>query len=113
MDSTSIAEVCHEANRTYCKIIGDTVRPSWEELSAADKVSVIRGVELVLSHPGITPEESHDAWVKDKTMQGWSYGDVRDDAAKVHPNIRPYSEIPAEQKTKDALFASIVRALAG
>jgi hypothetical protein len=36
---------------------------------------------------------------------------VKDAEKKEHPCFRPYDELPAEQKIKDALFIAVVHAL--
>lgn len=33
--------------------------------------------------------------------QGWTYGPERDDASLHHPCLRPYSELPEEEKDYD------------
>ncbi len=42
---------------------------------------------------------------------GWRYGLKKDPAAKTHPCLVPYWQLPAEQRRKDGLFAAIVAAL--
>ena len=103
-----IAEFCHESNRAYCRIIGDTVRKPWNELSGAERMSLISGVNYYRENPMSKPDEQHDAWRKAKTALGWEYGAIRDDANKKHPCLVPYDELPREQKLKDELFRNNV-----
>ena len=43
----------------------------------------------------------HDSWAALRRSQGWSYGPVRDDAARKHPCLVPYDELPEEEKEFD------------
>ena len=36
----------------------------------------------------------HDVWAETRIAQGWSYGEKRDDAQKLHPCLVPYEELP-------------------
>ena len=61
---------------------------------------------------GDTPEQVHDAWMRDKIAAGWVHGPVRDVEKRQHPCIAPYASLPAPQRAKDALFLAVVRAMA-
>lgn len=108
-DVLAIARVCHEANRAYCTSIGDHSQVSWEEAPQWQKDSAVKGVELHLSGEA-SPEQSHQSWIKEKETTGWKYGATKDPEKKEHPCMVPYSELPLEQKRKDILFGSIVKA---
>jgi hypothetical protein len=43
---------------------------------------------------------------------GWTYGPVKDAAARTHPLLVPFAQMPAEAQAKDRLFIAVVRALA-
>jgi len=107
-----IAIVCHEANRAYCASIGDTSQKIWEASPEWQRESAIKGVEFLLSHPDAGPEASHESWLQEKYRTGWRWGLVKDAEAKTHPCYKPYSTLAPEQRLKDTLFHSIVRALA-
>ena len=114
-NNTSIARICHTANREYCIIIGDNmVSGSWEEASSETKVSAIKGVEhirqIVARGEVPDPAGSHESWLKQKTEDGWKYGEVKDEAKKEHPCFVPYDQLPAAQKVKDKLFIGVVTA---
>lgn len=111
LTTQQIAEVCHEANRVYCLIFGDTSQALWSEAAAWQKESAIKGVEFALANPNASPSAQHEAWLEDKRSAGWKYGPVKDPAKLEHPCFLPYSQLPAEQRAKDALFQGIVRAL--
>ena len=55
-----------------------------------------------------TPEEveflaarEHQRWMAAMAAEGYSYGPVRDDAAKKHPSMVPYEDLPEPEKEKD------------
>lgn len=101
----TIARQCHEANRIYCESIGDNSQRPWIDAPEWQKVSAISGVKNILA--GATAEQSHENWMKDKTADGWSYGEVKDAEAKTHPAMLPYDQLPAEQRVKDHIFRSV------
>ena len=107
---TAIASICHEANRAYCKSIGDTSQPSWEEAPDWQKESAIAGVSFHMANPTASPSASHEAWRQHKEAEGWDYGIKKDPFLKQHPCMVPYDELPIEQRRKDYLFRAIVHA---
>lgn len=110
MNSDEIARVCHEANRALQQIQGADqigVAPPWDEEDPDIKASAVNGVEYHLTNV-VTPEQSHENWLKFKEADGWVYGPVKDVAAKQHPCMVPYNDLPFEYKIKDALFSAIV-----
>ena len=104
-----IAQVCHEANRTYCETLGDHSQPAWDDAPTWQWVSAIAGVMHTIENPDSTPADSHDSWLEQKIAAGWVWGPEKDPEQKTHPCILPYDKLPAEQKMKDILFQAIVR----
>ena len=43
----------------------------------------------------------HEVWAQSRTEQGWTYGEVRNDALKQHPCLMPYEELPEIEKAYD------------
>lgn len=111
MQNTHIAEICHEANRAYCRTIGDFSQPSWDDAPDWQKKSAINGVNFHLDNPGAGPSASHDNWLREKIADGWRYGAVKDPERKEHPCCVPYHELDEKQRRKDSLFIAIVDAL--
>lgn len=109
LSTEEIAELAHNVNRAYCQAIGDLSQPCWDEAPEWQKASAINGVEAHLNAP-LTPEEIHVSWLAEKTSQGWVYGPIKDPENKIHPCCVPYSELSADQKVKDFLFAAVVGA---
>lgn len=112
MTVEQIAQVAHEANRAYCLTIGDDSQPSWDEAPYWQRESAVAGVQFHLDNPDSTPEDSHLSWVRQKEIDGWTVGEVKDPDQKTHPCMVPWSELPEEQRKKDELFVAVVRALA-
>lgn len=50
-------------------------------------------------------ENAHDVWAARRMAEGWTYGPKRDDAAKKHPDLVPYSELPEAEKEYDRKMA--------
>ena len=113
IDLRWIASVTHDANRAYCKTLGDLSQPSWAFASQWQRDSAIAGVEAILSGDIRSSEQSHESWMTQKLSQGWTYGEVKDPEAKRHPCLVPFAELPESQQRKDHLFFAIVQALRG
>ena len=104
----AIARACHEANRAWCILHGDTSQVEWTEAPDNIRDSAIAGVTIAAN--GATPEEQHDAWCAFKREDGWVFGETKDAALKTHPCLIPYAELPPEQRAKDAIYIGVVRA---
>ena len=46
-------------------------------------------------------ENAHDIWAAQRLADGWTFGPKRDDAAKKHPCLIPYAELPDSEKAYD------------
>ena len=46
-------------------------------------------------------ENVHDTWARGRMDQGWTYGPARDDAAKKHPCLVQYADLPESEKAYD------------
>jgi hypothetical protein len=104
------ARICHETNRAYCATIGDDSQVPWEQAPEWQKDSARAGVMNCFSHE-VMPSDSHANWLKQKESEGWVYGEVKDAEKKTHPCMRPYRDLPVEQKTKDYLFVAICKVM--
>jgi hypothetical protein len=111
-----VAEMCHEANRVYCRLIGDDTQPPWNQAPGWQVDSACNGVQKILDdfdaplHRTEQNRRQHDAWMYTKLMDGWKYGPVKDAKKKEHPCLVPYDNLPDEQKRKDVLFRAIIEA---
>lgn len=106
-----VAALCHEANREYCKAIGDHSQVEWIDAPQWQRSSAISGVKFRLRYPDADPSQSHSNWLNVKLSDGWSYGPVKDPEKKEHPCMRPFYDLPPEQQAKDHLFTGIISAL--
>ena len=111
MSPIQIAEIAHEANRKYCQLLGDNSQPRWADAPQWQKDSALVGVEAIQSGRVQKPSDSHESWLKQKEVDGWSYGPLKDLERKEHPCFVPYDKLPQEQKMKDYIFFSVVSAL--
>ena len=50
-------------------------------------------------------ENAHDIWARARMDKGWTYGPVRDDATKQHPDLVPYAQLPDSEKEYDRILA--------
>ena len=57
--------------------------------------------EILQSHMETLAAAEHDGWMAHRTASGWRYGATRDDAAKRHPSMIPYADLPDSEKEKD------------
>jgi RyR domain len=106
-----IARVCHEANRAICEATDDASQVPWEQAAQWQRESAIKGVRFALANPDATPADQHNAWMADKVADGWAWGPFKDPEEKRHPCIKPYAELPLEQRLKDSVFRGIVKAM--
>lgn len=111
MNTTDIAKVAHELNRAYCQSIGDNSQPEWGNAPEWQKSSAVNGVQFHLDNPEATPSASHESWLKQKTEEGWKYGEVKNPETKEHPCFVPYEQLPVEQKAKDYIFRQTIHSL--
>lgn len=50
-------------------------------------------------------ENAHDLWALQRFQDGWTYGPQRDDAARKHPCLVPYADLPDSEKAYDRAAA--------
>lgn len=46
-------------------------------------------------------ENAHDVWAARRIGEGWTHGPQRDDAAKKHPDLVPYTDLTDSEKEYD------------
>jgi hypothetical protein len=80
--------------------------------SQPEKREIPASVVAALADPERTPEQNHQGWYDRLTADGWQHGTVKDEAAKTHPDLVPFDQLPEHEKQKDRLFMAIVQALA-
>jgi len=50
-------------------------------------------------------ENIHEVWAAGRVAEGWVWGPKRDDAAKQHPCLVPYNDLPENEKEYDRATA--------
>lgn len=110
---TIAARAAHEANRSFCQYLGDDSQVSWAAAPEQQRATAISHVRLLIQNPAITPAQEHSLWMAAKMHDGWVYGETKDAAAKTHPCIVPFTDLPQQQRFKDFLFQSVVRSVLG
>ena len=111
-DEDAIARVVHEALRAWAAAHGQHDIPAWDEAPDWMHTSTHEGVRHALAHPGESGAAQHDQWQRQKAADGWSHGPVKDAAAKTHPLMVPWEELPDFERRKDAILQAVVAALA-
>ncbi len=53
-------------------------------------------------------ELEHERWIADRRLSGWSYGPVRDNARKIHPDIKPFDALTEEVQGYDMRFIDLL-----
>lgn len=43
----------------------------------------------------------HEVWAAGRIAEGWQWGEVRDDARRLHPCLVPYEELPESERNYD------------
>jgi hypothetical protein len=107
-----MARMAHEVNRAYRQAIGEEPGPEWGEAPAQTKKSMLNGVIFHLVNPTAGPKNSHENWLNDKRLRGWTFGSEKNEARREHPCMVPFAELPIEQQAKDYIFRAVVHSLA-
>jgi hypothetical protein len=50
----------------------------------------------------------HARWCAEKWLDGWTYGERRDQGAKLHPDLRPWDDLPVDQRQIDTILVMCV-----
>lgn len=51
-------------------------------------------------------QDVHDIWAVKRIEEGWSYGSIRDDSKKQHPDLVPYADLSESEKDYDREMAT-------
>ena len=102
------AQAAHEANHIYNRAIGEHTSPNWADLP--EKAIEDMAAAAQAAWEGATLGQSHERWCASKRDQGWTHGPIKDWAAKTHPDLVPFADLPPEQRRKDYLFLALTKA---
>ena len=50
-------------------------------------------------------KNAHEVWAQNRINDGWTYGPVRNDALKQHPDLVPYEELTEGEREYDRATA--------
>lgn len=64
-------------------------------------VSNIRLDDDLMELTDTIAQDVHDIWALKRIKEGWSFGSVRDDSKKQHPDLVPFIELPESEKDYD------------
>ena len=107
----AIAKVTHQTNKAFCEINGDFSQVDWCFAPDWQRESAMNGVKFHYEDPNASSEQSHMNWFREKQLDGWTYGPVKNAEKKEHPCMVPYDQLSKHQRIKDALFKAVVRAI--
>ena len=110
-DIERTARVAHEALRAWKTSVGQDAGPVWDAAPEWMRQETSESVRRRLENPQASAAEEHDRWARHKIATGWTYGAAKDDAAKTHPMLAPFSDLPEEERKKDALILAVTDAL--
>lgn len=65
-----------------------------------DTSTVLLPAELV-ELTEILARNVHEVWAAGRIAEGWRWGEVRDDARKLHPCLVTYDELPESEREYD------------
>lgn len=123
----SIAAAIHETWRNLSRQEGWSMSPQLDRAYAdlaepekADNRAAARRMGEVLAKAGLAlsddpataeaglpadlepmAEAEHNGWMAQRAQTGWSWAATRDDTAKHHPSMLPYSQLSEREKEKD------------
>ena len=103
-----IATIVHDALRRYSEVRGEGLKPQWEDIDPARKITTLNGVKFHFSEPDATPAEAHQFWMDEKIKTGWRFGVAYSDSEKTHPHLLPFYSLPPDQRLKAHLIKAIV-----
>ncbi len=110
LSTVDIARIVHEAHRELQHRTGDPAPvAAWDD-APERHADTIASVEAALA--GDDAPTQHGKWMARRLEAGWRWGRRKDVAAKTHPALVPYGDLPDDQRARDELFVAAVRALA-
>lgn len=105
VDFADLSEHLKEANRWEARDLPEKLATLGYVLRQ-DAPARAPAVRIDATDPGVEQlaEREHRRWLARKVKTGWRFGDPRDDARKLHPSIRPWEELPEDERAKDRLM---------
>jgi len=103
------AKFVYDAARLAAEAAGAPIIPEpWDEREEPFRKQFLEVIERqVGEHRSKSAEELHGSWMQAYYAMGWVYGEVRDVAAKTHPDLVPYADLGSLERDKDAVFVAL------
>ena len=106
------AEFVYEGARLQAKAVDAPIVPEpWYRRTMIDPTFCEQFCKVIERQCGpdrsADPEALHDDWVRAYVTMGWTYGYVRDLAAKTHPDMVPFDQLEQREQDKDAVFIAL------
>jgi hypothetical protein len=101
INSLTAALIVHTINNRVCELNGEQQIP-WEQAPEYMRDGLIDALE-----GDLTPEDGHQAWWDNRLENGWTLGPVKDVEKKTSPCLIPYSQLPYDQRVKDAIRCGV------
>ena len=110
MNAEEITSIIYEAARLEAIWSKRSIVPEkWDERDEKFRNQMTDIVGQYLSMEQLpTPEQAHNSWMESYFKMGWKYGKERDALKKTHPDLVPFSELPQDERDKDAIFLTLV-----
>ena len=108
MQTPHLSEAAYEAIRLFSK---DKSTPSYANATDATRIGYCNGITFLWQYPNSTPGDLHNHWLHGKLENGWSYGDVKDDKGKKHPQFVNYEKLSKDEQKKCGIFIAVFTAL--
>ncbi|MEV4455117.1 RyR domain-containing protein [Microbispora sp. NPDC049633] len=93
-----LAEDYRQANRAQARDIGNKLAAAGCTVAPRTGTGVELGDDPLFE---TLAEREHERWMAERTAQGWTWDEQRDDEAKHHPSLVPWERLPEEEKDKD------------
>lgn len=107
-DTAKIAEMTYTALQTYNGIILDHVDPPWDGADSSTKTFFTMVADFFLRNPTADEKYCHELYFILKTLTGWTYDPVYDEATKKSPMIAVYETLSAARKLKYQLVKNVI-----
>jgi hypothetical protein len=95
-----LAESAKEDNRAAARRMNDVLAFAGLTLSSDPTKPAVPDDALTAALEPMA-EAEHNGWMAQRAANGWTWAPTRDDAAKRHPSMRPYAQLPEPEKNKD------------
>ncbi|KKN24862.1 hypothetical protein LCGC14_0890640 [marine sediment metagenome] len=80
----------------------------WSEREGAFKLQFLDVIKRQCGeYRSKSPEELHGSWMQAYLTMGWTYGEVYDRDARIHPDLVPYADLGQLERDKDAVFVAL------